>query len=493
MRLIAALLVLAFLPQDPIPAGPERIVLVTREEFAGELQGYKREGRISIKEASRTRSFPVEEVARVFFERLPSITPVAGERLRLHHGGLLTGKLTLEKDVFQVEASSGRFAVPRAEVKSIQLAAPDLAVPEIKDEKADVVLWRDDKELKAAHGTVVALGADALTLRDAKGETATLARANVRVVWLHQEARGRADLATGWFAKVQLKNGDKLLGILRAIERDRVVIFSHFLGEATFRKALLHSLTFVQYARMSVGNILLCEQNRVRELDRSGKEVWAYAQGNVSYPWAARKLENGNVLIANTNYNQVIEVRPKDKSGGDVVFQLDNVQYPYDVRRLENGNTLVAEYYANRVAEYEPKNKTMVWSTMKCNYPISAQRLENGNTLISSVYQVIEVNEKQEEKWRSTVSARPWRAERLDNGNTLIVDQQRGAVIEVDEKNKEVWRKDGLTRPTSAIRLDDGNTLILEQGKNQIIEVDPAGMQVHLIDKLQYPLHISTY
>jgi len=494
MRFAAAAFVLFFLPQDP-PA--DRVVLLNREEFAGQLQGYKREGIVVLSEGSRTRQIPVDEVSRLYFEKAPAITQEPGEKLRLQYGGLLTGKgIAYAERKFTIETGYGRFAIARSDAKSVAFAPFDLAVPELKDEKRDVFLWKskgDDKELKVAYGELVSASADTVVFKDAKGESVEVPRADARVVYFHHEVKNRSEVPTGWFSKLQMKNGDKLVGVLRSIEKDSVVVFSHFLGQVAFKKASLHSVQFVQFARMSVGNLIVCEQNGVRELDRGGREIWKY-QVNLSYPWAARKIENGNVIIANTNYNTVIEVRPKDASSGEVVWQLDNLNYPYDVQRLENGNTLVAEYYANRVAEFEPKNKTVTWSSAKCNYPMGAQRLENGNTLICSTYSVMEINGKQDEVWKANLNGmRPWRAERLDSGNTIIVYQQNGVVVEVDPKGREVWRKDGLSRPTAAIRLDDGNTLICEQGRHQIVEIDPTGKEVGKITGLNYPLHISTY
>ncbi|MBI2933861.1 MAG: PQQ-binding-like beta-propeller repeat protein [Planctomycetes bacterium] len=497
MNVIAVLALSAAWPCQAAPAGQEHVVLLSREEFTGQIREYRREGVVILQDGERTRSIPIEDVARILFEPAPAFTVENGEKLRLQHGGLLTGaKTTYADGEFSIETAYGRIGVRRDDVRSVSFAPLDGNVPELKDDTQGILIWKPKDEgkteLKADYGELTRIDADLVVIKNAEGKATEVPRAAARVLYMRPEAKTRSEMPAGWFVKALLKNGDKIVGVLRAIEPERITLFSHLLGIVSVKKPLIHSLTFVQYPRMSVGNIVLCEQNGVRELDRAGREIWRY-QNNVAYPWAARKLDNGHVLIANTNYNQVLEVRPRDKVGGDVVWQLDNVNYPYDVRRLEDGHTLVAEYYGNRVSEFEPKNKTVVWQTGKCNYPISAQRLENGNTLICSTYQIVEINEKQEEKWRATVTVRPWRAERLDNGNTLIVDQQRGVVLEIDPKNVEIWRKESLSRPNAAVRLDDGNTLILEQGKNQIIDVDPAGKTVNTITGLNYPLHISSY
>ena len=318
-------------------------------------------------------------------------------------------------------------------------------------------------------------------------------RASVKHVYLHREG-GPAESPPGWFAKLAFRNGDKLVGTLQAVLPDRVRFFSHLVGNVELARKHLHSVAFVPQARMTVGNVLVCDQNGIREFDAQGKETWTYAQ-NTQYSWSARKLPNGNVLIANTNYNQVIEVKPEGRSGGKVEWKIEQSNYPYDAVRLENGNTLVAEYYANRVAEYDAKTRAIAWQAA-VNYPISVQRLEDGNTLVCSNYQVVELDREGREKWRANLGGvRPWRAQRLENGNTLITDYQRGQVVEVDSESHVLWTMPNLSRPVQSIRLEDGNTLILEQGQNRVIEVDPMNPKkiVGEIKGLNYPQGMSTY
>jgi hypothetical protein len=326
-----------------------------------------------------------------------------------------------------------------------------------------------------------------------KEEEREIERASVRHVYLHREA-GASDSAVGWFAKLTLRNGDKLVGTIQGMASDRLRFFSHLVGNVELPRKHLHSIAFVPQARMTVGNVIVCDQNGVREFDTQGKEIWTYAQ-NTQYSWSARRIASGNVLIANTNYNQVIEVKPEGRSGGKVVWKIEQSNYPYDAVRLENGNTLVAEYYANRVVEYDAKKSEVVWQA-SVNYPISVQRLDDGNTLVSSNYQVVELDREGREKWRANLSGvRPWRAQRLENGNTLITDYQRGQVVEINPESTVVWSHKNLQRPVQAIRLEDGNTLILEQGQNRVIEVDPTNPKkiVGEIKGLNYPQGMSTY
>jgi hypothetical protein len=482
----------------PQPAGPDRVMTSQRETLSGEITALEDGANLLLKTPSRTLRLSIEEVSRITFEDAPKVAAAAPQRLQLVQGGLLGGAVAYADGRATVDGPNGSFTIARKDVKSIVLGSIEGSLPELKDEKKDILLYLSEsekgKEMKAEYGELVKIDKEKVWLKIGDEEK-SVARAAARVIHIHEEKR--AEVSQGWFTKLIFMNGDKLVGVLKAVAGEKVTLFSHYLGTASFSKKDIHSITFVPAARMSVGNIIVCDQAGVHEYTRNGAKIWSLNNPNINYPWSANKLENGNILIANTNYNQVIEVKPKEGGGGDIVWQLDNVQYPYDVQRLENGNTLVAEYYASSVVEYDQKTKTKGWNCGRLSYPISAQRLENGNTLIASNYGVVEVDNKGAEKWRANLpNVQPWRASRLDNGNTLVVDMRRGRILEIttDKKCEIVWSMEGLSRPVAAVRLDDGNTLIMEQGANQIIEVDPLKKQpMPVVKNLNYPLYMSTY
>jgi len=523
MKTLAAV-VLALWAQQPPAAAPggaddpgDRVLLADRNEMRGEIAGYEAAGKLIFKERDGRKpvKFALEDVSRLQFGKEEGIQPdPKAEQVRLYYGGLLSGRIrAFDGRTVTVEGPGGAFKVGRGDVKALSLAALQGPLPELKEERKDILIREVEKkeegkekpvrENVADYGQLKLIEADVAFEVESEGkegdkvvrqkELRRFDRASVRQVYLYRE-ESAPELAPGWFSKVLLKNGDKLVGVVESFASDRVRIFSHLFGSTEILKSRIHSIAFVQHARMSVGNILICDQNGVRELDRQGRELWAYTT-NTQYAWSARKLENGNVLIANTNYNQVLEVKPSGRTGGEIVWRLDQCNYPYDAVRLDTGNTLIAEYYSNRVVEYDAKNKNVVWQCA-INYPISVQRLDNGNTLVCSNYQVVEMNREGKQTWQATLSGvRPWRAQRLENGNTLVTDYQRGQVVEVDRQSTVVWKRDKLSRPVQAVRLDDGNTLILEQGSNRLIEVDPASpkKEIELFKGLNYPQGMSTY
>ncbi len=485
----AALLLLA------AQGAPERLVYADRSELAGQLAGVDASGALVFREAGSGRLLNVapEEVWKISFEGdAPAAEEKPGEAgLRFLLGGGVSGRsVRFEKDVALLEHPAGLLRARRAELRSIQLGPPPGALPEIKEGTLDVLIREDDKKaLVAELGRLVSLGETAVLAGE--GGERSFPRAAVRQILLRGGRTGEAP--AGWFAKIVFRNGDKIVGVLRDAPPGKLALFSTALGALEVERRHLRSATFMPTARLSVGNLLICDQTGVREVDRTGREVWSY-QLSVQYAWSARKLENGHVLIANTNFNQVLEVRPTGRTGGAIVWQQDQSSYPYDAVRLDSGNTLVAEYTANRVVEYDAKNK-VVWEHAIDN-PQSVQRLENGNTLVCTALSVVEIGRMNQERWRLAVAGlRPYRATRLENGNTLVVDHQRHRVLEYNPQAVEVWKVQGLLRPVQAIRTDDGSTLILEQGANRVVEADAAGNKRPLpeIRDLRYPQGMSLY
>jgi hypothetical protein len=477
-------------------AAEERVVLVDRAELRGVSAGLDEAGALRFEERASGRTIRVapEEVLRIEFPGEAPPPGARGETVRLAAGGMLSGKLRgADGASLTLEHASGTLRIPREQARWLLFAPLAGALPEIRDDPFDVLITEEGgKEPAAEYGKLKSIGAG-VVFASMAGEERTFDRAVVRQVLL-RGAEPPGEAPGGWFAKLTFRNGDRVLGELRSLTREKLAVWSPAFGTLEAEKRRVSSVSFVPQARLSMTHVLVCDQAGVRKLDVRGGEVWSYG-ANAQYAWSARKLENGGVLVANTNFNQVLEIRPKGRTGGEIVWRLDQAEYPYDAVRLENGNTLVAEYSANRVVEYDARTKAAV-KRFSVNHPVSIQRLENGNTLVASAFEVVELDGQGQVKWRlAAAGVRPYRASRLENGNTLVVDQLRGQVVEFDANSKRVWIHSGLARPVEAIRLEDGNTLILEQGNNRIIEIDPSNPKkpVSEIKGLQYPQGMSLF
>jgi hypothetical protein len=192
--------------------------------------------------------------------------------------------------------------------------------------------------------------------------------------------------------------------------------------------------------------------HRVLQVDTlTSKIVWQLGREvNMQFPRAARKLLNGNVLVADTGNRRVVEVTP----GGDIVWQWDgrgSLKAPNFVERLANGNTLVTDWHDHVVLEIDGRGDIAWW------YGEPGQA-GSGKGLLNF----------------------PEQAMRVANDRTLIVDGHNDRLIEVDTKGRIKWEYRGeagsrLSGPTAAHRDADGNTMILHRFGRAAIEVDPSG------------------
>ncbi|HXG61355.1 MAG TPA: PQQ-binding-like beta-propeller repeat protein [Planctomycetota bacterium] len=487
---------------EQLPEDVERLFLVDRTELRGRLVDVQAAGVAVFREgqAGRERRLPLEEATHLLFGSGGPVRPdPQAEQVRLLHGARLSGRVeSFDGRRLVLEASFGRLTLAREDIRSLSLSPLRGAPPEVREEPRDILIAEkaggpEEVKGEVAYGTLRGIDANAVRFVPPSGEERSWERGTVREIFLFRPG-APSEPPPGWFARVLLRNGDRFVGVLEGATPASIRVFCPLFGRAEVPKKLVLTIAFVPQARMTVGHVLVCDQNGVREFDRQGREVWSYTE-NVQYAWSARKLDNGNVLIANTNHNQVIEVKPSGRQGGEVVWRLDGCMYPYDAVRLENGNTLVAEHAGGRVAEYDARTRAVVWQHA-VNSPMSVQRLDHGTTLICANFQLFEVDRDGRVRWQMRVpGVFAWRAQRLENGNTLVVDHRRGQVLEIDRDGKAVWTLGNLSRPVQALRLDDGNTLILEQGQNRVLEADPADPRktVPRITGLEYPQAMSTY
>lgn len=151
---------------------------------------------------------------------------------------------------------------------------------------------------------------------------------------------------------------------------------------------------------------------RAVEIDRSGKVLktvsFAFMTGDPHHQTRnARKLDNGNYLLALSAEAKVVEV----DGTGKVVWEVATGKECYSAIRLPNGNTLIGGGHNHKVFEVDKAGKE-VWSIgetelpgIKFGYVAQVQRLKNGNTVIINCHagpqnpQVIEVNQAKQVVW----------------------------------------------------------------------------------------------
>ncbi len=132
------------------------------------------------------------------------------------------------------------------------------------------------------------------------------------------------------------------------------------------------------------GNFLFNTGHGVKEVTRDRKVVFNYE--SKSEIFACQRLANGNTFIGECNSGFLLEVAPDGKIVKQLKLLPEGVDgghaYMRNARKLENGNYLVAHYGLDKVAEYDSEGKTVHEIIVKGG-PHSMIRLPNGNTLIA--------------------------------------------------------------------------------------------------------------
>lgn len=228
------------------------------------------------------------------------------------------------------------------------------------------------------------------------------------------------------------------------------------------------------------GNILFqTDWNEIVEMTPDKKIVWKYDaakqngnEGKRVEVHAFQRLANGLTMIVESGPARIIEVDADGKIQKLVPLKVEHSNAHTDTRlarKLDNGNYLVAHEGDNKVVrEYDGDGK-VVWEYKTGTKVYSAMRLKNGNTLIGTGdgHSVIEVNKDGKTVWSVGENELPgitlaWvtMVERLSNGNTLIVNCHAGdknpQLVEVDPDKKVVWtfkdfRRFGNSLPVAQI------------------------------------------
>ncbi|HKS15938.1 MAG TPA: PQQ-binding-like beta-propeller repeat protein [Planctomycetota bacterium] len=490
MRLVAAVCLALMGVQD---SGPDRLTTSSGEEIRGEIVRIEADGGLAVKTSTGQRVIPLDNLRRISFEEKPLVAiEKTGERMWPRLGGALTGTVvSIDADRVTLKCSHGTYAVRKDEVRGIAFGGTRVSLKEsaeIKEDQDLVVLGPGDGKA----GDPIAVSGKFETLDGEKARVDGTEYARNRVLEIRFRTAPAREPAVGLFARVQLKNGDGLVGSLRKVEATRVHLFTHYAGVATIGKSEIHSIALVPLARLQSGHILVCEPAGVSEIDRQGVKIWMYPEAAGAN--SARKLPNGNVLIAQANMGRVFEVRPTGKAGGQVVWTIDGLLYPCDAQKLDNGNILIAEFSGGRVAEIDPKDGSRKWAAAVSN-PTSAERLEDGSTLVSMNQGApIELDARGAVRHRYVIQqgSNEYRSTRTAEGTTLIADQRGMLVLEMDRRNAILWKYDQAPQPRMAIRLDDGHTMIFKRN-GEIVEVDSRGQTMRTFGKFSGAGAFSVY
>jgi hypothetical protein len=276
------------------------------------------------------------------------------------------------------------------------------------------------------------------------------------------------------------------------------------------------------------GNLLITDgyNNRVIEIDRSGRIVWQFGHGPGDRgPGAIVGVNDAErvgdlTLMVGTGIapgatafchngcpdERVLLVDPQ----GNVVWQYGHfgvrgaspgeLDTPVQATFLPaTGNVLITDQANDRVLEVRRADNTIVWQygetrlpgneLGQLSSPSSAQLLPNGDILIADQNnnRAIEVTHQSPAAVIATFTARGTAsgvafASRLPDGHTLLTDSNNNRVVEVDATDAVVWEyttnarngSNAMAFPTRAVRLANGDTLISDHFDQQVLEVSRA-------------------
>jgi hypothetical protein len=228
---------------------------------------------------------------------------------------------------------------------------------------------------------------------------------------------------------------------------------------------------------MPNGNLLFNTGHGVKEVTRSKNVVFSYESKSEIY--ACQRLENGNTFIGECNSGRLLEVSPDGKIVKTIRLLTDSTDaghlYMRNARKLENGNYLVAHYGLDKVCEYDSIGK-LVFELSITGGPHSVIRLPNGNTLIAcsdhnGEPKVVEVGREGNIVWQLTKNELPGielkfmtGMQCLPNGNLLLTNwlghNQFGKsahAFEITREKKVVWvmKNQPYLKTMSSIQLID--------------------------------------
>lgn len=231
------------------------------------------------------------------------------------------------------------------------------------------------------------------------------------------------------------------------------------------------------------GNLLFNTGKGVKEVTRNKDIVFSYESESSIY--ACQRLANGNTFIGECNSGFLLEIAPNGNVVKKVKLLPEGVDggsaYMRNARKLENGNYLVAHYGLDKVSEYDPEGKTVREILVKGG-PHTAIRLPQGNTLIAcsdhnGEPRIAEVDKSDSVVWQITKNELPGielrfmaGMEILPNGNMVFTNwvghNPQGKVthaFEITRDKKLVWIYDDQTvlKTMSNIQILDskGNPL----------------------------------
>lgn len=222
------------------------------------------------------------------------------------------------------------------------------------------------------------------------------------------------------------------------------------------------------------------EKHRIIEVDSNGEIVWEII--GLGIPHEIEELPSGHILIADTNYDRVIEINYPNK---DIVWSWEPklinwtaVNPKWDSAHYYN-NPLVYDFtHVNDVDFYQYNS----WNACL----ISLRNFD----LIVEVNYTAEIlgpaNNPDNIVWwygdyrNESMVSRQHNPDYLSNGNIIIADSLRDRIVEINRTTKQiVWQYDeGLRWPRDADEIGPDRLLITDSFNNRVIEINKTSKEI---------------
>lgn len=227
------------------------------------------------------------------------------------------------------------------------------------------------------------------------------------------------------------------------------------------------------------GNLLFTTGRGVLEMTRQNDTVFSYASQSAIF--ACQRLKNGNTFIGECNTGRLLEVSPAGEVSSAVCILPEGVTdggfaFMRNARRLDNGNYLVAHYGSEEVKEYDPRGQE-VWCVKVPGGPHSVIRLPNGHTLVSVADKtqnprIVELDKKGDSVWELSNADIPGAPLKFLGGMHYFPDgrllfanwvghvnpEQRSHLFLVNRAKEVLWtlkNKEGIETVSSLFCIDE--------------------------------------
>ncbi len=246
---------------------------------------------------------------------------------------------------------------------------------------------------------------------------------------------------------------------------------------------------------------------RVIIANRHDQLIWHYS-GPLDIPHSAYPMANGDILIADTGDNRVIEVdrlshivwstdnlgRGHGRIGRGTLSDGSTLSYPNDAKPLANGNILISLRLQNRVVVITRTGRIVKDITGFLHRQHNPHLLPNGDTLIadSDANRIIEVGRKGRRiVWSYGANdggpdgalSWPRDATLLPNGHILITDSNHSRLIEVTRNKNIVRQWTNVSHPYATAPLPNGDILVGNGSRYGVVELNRSDKIVWVLNQ----------